>query len=146
VLNEARQWPLLLAALERQDLGLDPRFATLEERRRHSRELIAAFDAIFATRDMADWRKRLDAAGITFGLTGTLEEIPDDPQMREAGALVPYGDSTQLTISTPFGLEGSAKVKVRAAPELGQHSDAILHELGYDAADIARLRSAGAVG
>jgi crotonobetainyl-CoA:carnitine CoA-transferase CaiB-like acyl-CoA transferase len=146
VLNEARQWPSLLEALERQDLGLEPRFSTMEQRRAHARELIAEFDEIFATRDLADWRRRLDAAGITFGVTGTLDDIRDDEQMREAGALVPYDDGACLTVSSPFAIEGVAKSAVRAAPELGQHSAEILGELGYDAAEIARLRASGAVG
>lgn len=146
VLNEVRQWPSLLEALDRQDIGNEPRFATLDERRRHSRELIAEFDAVFATRDLADWRKRLDAAGITFGLTGTLDEIRDDPQMRESGALVPYDGGNVLTISTPFAIAGEAKTPPRAAPELGQHSSEILRELGYDDAAIGRLRASGAVG
>jgi crotonobetainyl-CoA:carnitine CoA-transferase CaiB-like acyl-CoA transferase len=146
VLNEARQWPSLLQALERQDLGLEPRFASMEQRRLHARELIAEFDEMFATRDLADWRKRLDAAGITFGVTGTLDDIPGDVQMRESGALVPYGDGAQLTISSPFFIEGEAKTPPRPAPELGQHSDEVLRELGYDEATIAQLRASGAVG
>jgi crotonobetainyl-CoA:carnitine CoA-transferase CaiB-like acyl-CoA transferase len=146
VLNEVRQWPSLLAALERPDIGEEERFSTLEQRRAHARELIAEFDAIFATRDLADWRKRLDAQGITFGVTGTLEDILGDDQMRASGALVPYGDRNVQTISSPFAIEGETKARPREAPQLGEHSSAILHELGYDEAAIARLRASGAVG
>lgn len=146
VLNEARQWPSLLEALGRQDIGLEPRFATLEARRRHARELIAEFDEVFATRDLADWRKRLDAVGITFGVTGTLDDIRDDEQMRAAGALVPYDDGAYLTISSPFAIDGETKRRPRAAPALGEHSAEILRELDFDDAEIARLRQRGVVG
>jgi crotonobetainyl-CoA:carnitine CoA-transferase CaiB-like acyl-CoA transferase len=145
VLNEGRQFEPLLTALGRRDLLDDPRFATLELRRANSRALIAELDAIFASRDLAEWRKRLDAEGITFGVTGTLDDIDGDQQMRDAGALVPYGDSGMLTINSPFAIDGLTKVPTRPAPALGQHSDEILRELGYDAQDIARLRASRAV-
>lgn len=145
VLNEARQFEPLLAALGRRDILDDPRFATLELRRANSRALIALFDEVFAGRDLAEWRKRLDAEGITFGVTGTLDDIDDDQQMRDADALVPYGDSDMLTVNSPFDIDGLTKVATRPAPTLGQHSDEILRELGYGADDIARLRASRAV-
>lgn len=145
MLNEARQFEPLLEAMGRRDILEDPRFATLELRRTNSPQLIALFDAIFATRDLADWRKRLDHAGITFGVTGTLDDIPDDLQMREADALVPYADGSMLTVNSPFSIDGLDKVKPRAAPAIGQHSDEILREAGYGEADIARLRQSKAV-
>lgn len=146
VLNETRQFAPLLDALGRPDIADDERFATLAARRRHSRALIALFDEIFAARDLADWRGRLDAAGITFGVTGRLEDIPDDEQMRAAGALVPYGDGEILTVSSPFTIDGLTKEPARPAPEIGEHGEEILRELGYDAAAIAALRKSGAVG
>jgi crotonobetainyl-CoA:carnitine CoA-transferase CaiB-like acyl-CoA transferase len=140
VLNEARQFDPLLDAIERRDILDDPRFSTLELRRTNSRQLIALFDEIFAARDLAEWRKRLDDAGITFGVTGTLDDIPDDLQMREADALVSYGDGAMLTVNSPFAIEGVAKAKPRQAPAVGQHSEEILREAGYSAVEIERLR------
>lgn len=145
MLNEARQFEPLLEAMGRRDILDDPRFATLELRRTNSPALIALFDEIFATRDLADWRKRLDDVGITFGVTGTLDDIPDDLQMREADALVPYADGSMLTVNSPFTIDGVEKAKPRTAPAIGQHSDEILREAGYSDADIARLRQSKAV-
>jgi crotonobetainyl-CoA:carnitine CoA-transferase CaiB-like acyl-CoA transferase len=144
MLNEVRQLEPLLDVMERRDILQDPRFSTLEERRANSRQLIAVFDSIFATRDLADWRKGLDEAGITFGVTGTLDDIPGDIQMRESGALVSYADGEMLTVNSPFSLDGVEKTKPRAAPTIGQHSEEILREAGYSSEDIEALRQSKA--
>src|SRR5439155_1073064 len=53
VLNDDRDWPHLLTAIERPDLGDDPRFATTPARRANARALVPIFDAVFATRPWA---------------------------------------------------------------------------------------------
>jgi crotonobetainyl-CoA:carnitine CoA-transferase CaiB-like acyl-CoA transferase len=65
--------------------------------------------------------------------------------MRAAGVLVPFADGEMLTISSPLWVDGSAKAAPRAPPALGEHSDAVLREAGYDESEIAQLRALGAV-
>ena len=144
VLNE-RQFKGLTQALECPQLADDPRFALPDQRQSHRAELVAALDAAFACRDLADWRVRLDAAGITFGVVSTLDDLAGDTQMQAAGALVPLADGSGLTVSSPFELDGVAKVPAGAAPSLGEHSQAILREAGFSADEIGRLIAAGAV-
>ena len=149
MLNEERQFAPLLGALERSDLLDDPRFATLPARRENSRALTTIFDDAFAARDLAEWRVRLDRAGITFGIVGTLDDMLDDPQMRTIEALVPFADDDLLTVSSAFQIAGERKVRPRRSPEVGQHSDEVLREAGYSPDEIARLREpegAGLVG
>ena len=143
MLNPARQFEPLCAALDCPQLASDPRFAQPEARTANQRELVQALDEAFARHDLADWRSRLDAAGITFGVVGTIYDIPDDEQMRAAGAVVPFADGQGFTVSSPFQLADVCKVAPGPAPELGAHSADILAELGYDAAQIAQLRQAG---
>ena len=143
LLNEARQFAPLLAAIGRPELADDPRFATPEARRTNAPALIALFDAAFAAQPLAHWRAALDQAGITFGIVGTLEDIAEDTQMRAAGALVPFAGETGLTVSSPFFLDGEAKAAPRRAPALGQHGEAVLREAGYAEAEIIRLRELG---
>ena len=76
LLNEERQWPALARCLGREDLVADARFATKADRHARSLELINLFDEIFATRDLAEWRKRLDGNGLVFGVVGILDYIP----------------------------------------------------------------------
>src|SRR5580693_4384400 len=90
LLNEERQWPTLARCLGREDLIHDPRFATKPDRHARSIELIAIFDQVFATKNLAEWRVALDGNGLVFGVVGILDDIPGDRQMIETGALVPF--------------------------------------------------------
>jgi crotonobetainyl-CoA:carnitine CoA-transferase CaiB-like acyl-CoA transferase len=145
LLNEDRQWPTLARCLGREDLVTDARFATKKERHARSVELIKIFDETFATRDLAEWRKILDGNGLVFGVVGILDDIPNDKQMIENEVLVPFENDTMLTISSPIWVEGSKKVQPRKPPAIGEHSDEILRNAGYDEAAIDKLRASGAV-
>lgn len=146
LLNEERQWPVLAKCLGREDLIADPRFATKPDRHARSLELIGIFDAIFAGKDLAEWRKILDGSGLVFGVVGILDDIPTDRQMLDNDVLVPFEGDTMLTINSPIWIDGSDKQQPRHPPKLGEHSDQVLREAGFDDADIQRLRASGAVG
>ncbi|HEY0183704.1 MAG TPA: CoA transferase [Rhodopila sp.] len=141
--NEQRQLRSFLGAIGREELTDDPRFATSEARKQHARELVIILDEVFSRRDLAEWRTILDGVGVTFGIVGTVNETLDDPQMRHAGALVPFGDGQGLTVSTPFHIDGVDKVPAARAPSIGQHNEVVLREAGYSADDIERLRGLG---
>ena len=146
LLNEDRQWPVLVSCLGRFDLLDDPLFATRPARHANARALIAILDEIFATRDLAGWRSSLDAAGLIFGVVATLDDIEADEQMRANDVLIPFEDDTMLTINSPLWIEGADKVRPRRPPGLGEHSEEILRGAGYDDAAIQELRIAGIVG
>ena len=141
--NEQRQLRGFLAAIGKEDLADDPRFATSESRKRNGSALVRVLDDVFAQRDLSEWRKILDSVGITFGIVGTVNEVSDDAQMRHAGALVPFADGNGLTVAAPFHIDGVSKIAPRRAPSIGQHNDAVLHEAGFSADDVAGLRAAG---
>jgi crotonobetainyl-CoA:carnitine CoA-transferase CaiB-like acyl-CoA transferase len=145
LLNEERQWPTLARCLEREDLVTDPRFATKKDRHARSLELIKIFDEIFAGKPLAEWRKILDGNGLVFGVVGILDDIPNDQQMIDNEVLVPFENDTMLTINSPIWVDGSRKVQPRKPPGLGDHSDEILRNAGYDETAIQQLRSSGAV-
>src|SRR6185295_14011674 len=79
LIQEENEWPRLLAAIERGDLGGDARFATLPDRRRNAAALVAALDAVFRAAPLAVWRERLDRQKVTFGVVARSDEAPDDP-------------------------------------------------------------------
>jgi crotonobetainyl-CoA:carnitine CoA-transferase CaiB-like acyl-CoA transferase len=145
LLNEEKQWPTLARCLQREDLVTDARFATKADRHARSLELIKIFDEIFAAKDLAEWRGILDGNGLVFGVVGILDDIPEDRQMLENDVLVPFEGDTMLTVNSPIWIDGNQKTQPRHPPGIGQHSDAVLREAGYDDAAIAKLRSSGAV-
>jgi formyl-CoA transferase len=142
VVSEERQWAALATAMGLANLIDDPRFATTAARRANARALMDLFDQVFATAPLAEWRARLDAAGITFGPIGTTYEIADDPQAHAIGALRPIEGTPYLTVDSPFTIEGAAKTPARRAPDMGEHSSAILRDAGYSESEIAAFRAA----
>src|SRR2546430_401977 len=144
-LVRAGEQTTLARCLGREDLVTDPRFETKKDRHSRSLELIKIFDETFATRDLAEWRKILDGNGLVFGVVGILDDIPNDKQMIENEVLVPFENDTMLTISSPIWVDGSKKVQPRKPPGIGEHSDEILRNAGYDEAAIGKLRASGAV-
>jgi formyl-CoA transferase len=74
--------------------------------------------------------------------------VINDPQLREneiIGPLEGAGGKLTSTISSPIQVHGVAKEPARRAPGLGEHTEQILGELGFDAKDIDGLRASGAV-
>lgn len=145
ILNEERQWPVFAKCLGLDSLVDDPRFAKQSGRFEHAAELSAALDAAFARRERSEWRRILSEAGIVFEIVASAEDARDDRQAIDNGFLVPFDGDTMLTVASPLYAGGAAKVKPRKAPEIGQHSDEILQEAGYDAGEIERLRASKAV-
>jgi crotonobetainyl-CoA:carnitine CoA-transferase CaiB-like acyl-CoA transferase len=145
ILNEERQWPVFIKCLGRDDLQNDPRFATSRDRMKNAVELTTVLDKTFATKDRSEWREILAAGGIVFDVVASAQDIPNDSQILANDILVPFDNDSVLTITSPISVEGQDKVRPRCPPAVGQHSDEVLSEAGYDAAMIAKLRTDGAV-
>ena len=104
--------------------------------------------SVFASQPMAHWREVFDNAHITFGVVTAPSEVINDPQLRANDIVVPLegaGGNLTLTISSPIQVHGVAKVPATRAPELGEHNDEILRQLGFDATTSTSLRASGAI-
>jgi crotonobetainyl-CoA:carnitine CoA-transferase CaiB-like acyl-CoA transferase len=135
-----------MKCLDREDLIDDPRFAKKVDRLIHSKQLIALLDKEFEKHDRAEFRKRLTAAGIVFDVVATPEDIPTDQQLLDNDILVPFAGSETRAVNSPISLRGVDKVQPRMPPSVGQHTDDVLKEAGFDAAEIERMRAASAIG
>ena len=112
-----------------------------------SSDLAAILDPIFAAHTWPEWKRRLRKHEITFGLLGVLRDVPSDEQAIANGSVVQSKvDEMPRTITAPIRLSFAAQpTGAGPGPRFGEHTDQVLGELGYSAADIKRLREAKAV-
>ena len=138
-------WVRLCEALEVPHLVDEPGFGSDPERVAHRDRVNAAIGAAFARRTTAEWTERLLAAGVPCGPIHTVDHVFQDPQVRHLGMAWPVnlpGRGDVALVRTPFRLsEHPLEGPPRPAPHQGDHTDAILHELGLDDARIAALRA-----
>ncbi|MGW4907850.1 CoA transferase, partial [Streptomyces sp. NPDC004270] len=141
------RWQGLARAVGHPELLEDPRFADLEGLIRHASALAELLDTAFRSQPFAHWKDALDRERITYSLIQTPEEAARDPQLRANDIVVPLEGVSGLaeTVNSPVTLRGVPKVPAKRAPELGEHNDEILAELGFGPAEIAELRARGAV-
>ena len=126
----------------------DERFATNAQRVRNIGELSGKLRDLFAVWERARLIAALDAAGVPCGAINSVADVFKDPQVQTRGMLkhVPHPSGVDVPqLSTPMRFADAALETQTAPPLLGQHSDDILGELGYAAADIASLRATGVV-
>ncbi len=146
-LQAGKYWAPMCAAIDRPDLGDDPRFADHESLLTNSAEAIPILEAAFAERPLVEWRERLaDFVGQWTVVQDTLE-VAADPQSVANGYMQPC----QTASGTPFQLT-AAPVQfdeqppaAGRAPEFNEHGDAILTELGIDWDTIVDLKVRGVV-
>jgi len=147
MLQADRFWPDLCRRLGRPDLVADPRFADGRARFEHRAECVRELDAVFAARTLAEWRDALaDAEGVWAPMQSA-RELPDDPQAIANGYLaeVEGGDGTRFTlVASPVQFDERSPA-LRPAPDLGQHTEEVLLELGVSWEDLARCKDAGAI-
>ena len=141
-------WPALAAGIGRPELLADARFVDPAKQGANSAALTDILDKTFSTQPLTHWRGVFEKAHIPFGVVQTPGEVINDPQLRANDIVVPIegvGGTLTSTISSPIQVRGVTKEPSRRAPDIGEHSDEILEQLGFEPDDIHALHSSGAV-
>jgi crotonobetainyl-CoA:carnitine CoA-transferase CaiB-like acyl-CoA transferase len=140
------QYRKFCEAIEAPQFLSDPRFATAAARAEHRAAFTEAVSAITRRQPLAHWEALLNAAGVACGPINSMDKVFADPQVRHAGMVqsVTHPRLGPLSLlGAPIKLSASEARLETAAPERGQHTDALLREAGYSAAEIAQLRQHG---
>ena len=147
MLQPDRFWPDLCRRIGHPELIDDERFKDGMSRFMNRTECVRRLDEVFAQRTLEEWRAALaDAEGVWAPMQKATE-IPADPQVAANGYLLPveHADgSTFPLVSNPLQFDETPPA-VRRAPDLGQHTEEILLELGLSWDDIAKYKEAGAI-
>jgi crotonobetainyl-CoA:carnitine CoA-transferase CaiB-like acyl-CoA transferase len=146
---EPHWWPQFCAAVERPEWAEDPRFSSYAGRAQHMAELTVLMDEVFATRSLAEWGQIFDERGFIWGPGSTVAEFAADAQA-EADGLYPSVDHPAAgsfrTVASPVRIAGAGIAPRGPAPDVGQHTAAVLTELGLSADELSTLAAAGVIG
>lgn len=148
--NEQRQFAALCRVVGRPELADDARFAERTARKVHRHELTRELEAALAARTAVEWERLLAPAGVPAARVLTVPDALRQEQVEARDFVhdLPFPEHPERTLrvlGSPVRVQGTAATPACPPPLLGEHTDALLAELGYDATDIAALRAEGAV-
>jgi formyl-CoA transferase len=141
-------WERFCQALEQPGLVKHPDYATGAARLKNRDALNAEIDRHTIKRTSADWVERFNAAGVPCGPIYSIDQTFADPQVQHVGIAqpVPMKDGTSLRmVGQAVSLSRTPSRLAAPPPELGEHTDEVLGEFGFNADEIAALHRAKAV-
>ena len=139
----------LLVAMEAYELLADERFATLESRMANAEDLTKIMRELFLLKSSDEWMQLLHGEhGLPVERVAEFSDLPADPHLQLNGMVSPPVDDVGIDyiINDPVNVDGVARVGAKKAPGIGEHTDEVLTELGFDEDQISRFHEQGVVG
>ncbi len=132
--NSRTDWPKIAAAADRQDLIEDERFATAQARQANVEAVVTALDEGFAQLSFDEVARRLTAADVVWSPVQSAREVAVDPQAHAAGCFVEAIDAQGGRFpapATPVRFSDFDSGPKGKAPDIGEHTAAVLAEIGF---------------
>jgi len=147
LLQADRHWPDLCRAIEREDLRSDPRFSDMIVRRDNAPALVEELDRVFATKTLTEWGEIFDREDVWWAPVNSVSDMLQDTVVHDAGVFIdiPGPEGEIKGVASPTDFYGTPWEPQGYAPELGQHTEEVLLELGYDWDQIVALKESGVI-
>lgn len=141
-ITQAAVWPAICKVIDEEGWITDPHFATPKARLPHLKMIFARIEEWTKTKTKLEAMDILNAHDIPCGPILSMKEIAEDEALRASGTVVEVDHPVRgkyLTVGNPIKMSDSP-TEVKRSPLLGEHTDEVLGQLGYSAAEIQALR------
>ena len=143
LLDPRPHWRSFCQLIGLEDVVDDPLYADNVARMKNASALTAMIQERIGAKDWAQWQPTFDAWDAPWELIRTIDDVCNDPQVHANEMIfkLPLADTTVNVVAGPASFDGrAAPVVLRGSPEMGEHTDALLIEVGYTFDEVVALK------
>ena len=147
MINSRIEWPKLADILDRKD-WIDRELFDFENPFDNADILRAELSDEFKNRKLKEVDELLRNSAVTYGVLGRTTDHREDSQFLETETLVPLEHESfedLYTVNSPFNIVGENKINFSRAPKIGEHTEQVLTEMGYERSDLEELKNENSI-